>query len=268
MPFNLNAVHAVGDVAAAALRRQPHLPTRTAGQIDPEDPLARGERSVSLDVRRPEERDHRRAHRRRQVHRTGVAGHQHVETAEQRRERRQIERAGGVDDARRAHRGTNLLHHRTVRLRAGQDNRRALLRRETSRDLSESIEVPLFGFASAACVHADNRARRAAEDGLRACNGVGRRHETRTRRAIGRIDGLAPGRPGNEMPRVVGDVTAWRIRRPAGQERAAAARPVPETAWRAGKPGQQIAADVRLEVDDEIVPGLAPRARLQEEGPP
>ena len=66
----------VGHVAPAAFRRQADSIARAARQVDSHDAMRLDERRVAPRHRRPEDGQDRRAHGRRQVHRSGVAGQQ------------------------------------------------------------------------------------------------------------------------------------------------------------------------------------------------
>ena len=94
---DLDAIHAIRYVAPAALRRQPHLTTRTARQVDAHHPMTRAERAVPHRLRRAEERNHWCANHRSEVHRSCVAGDEQVEAGQQCREINDAQRSARVD---------------------------------------------------------------------------------------------------------------------------------------------------------------------------
>ena len=69
------------------------------GQIDAHDTIVRSSKRVPGGIRRTEYRDNRRPDSTGQVHRSGVACDEHIETFEDRGQRRQVGVAGNVDDS-------------------------------------------------------------------------------------------------------------------------------------------------------------------------
>ena len=124
-------IEAVGHVAAAPFRRQANAIARAARQIDAHDAMRLDERSIAPRHRRSEDGQHRRAHGRGQMHRSGVAGQQQSRRATAcrrgRRDRPPLADAATVTPCVRSRR-LCFVDERAVVRRAGQHHRRAASR--------------------------------------------------------------------------------------------------------------------------------------------
>ena len=228
----------------------------------PAGSVAARQRAISPRRRRAKQRHDWRAHRGGQVHRAGVASDEDVEPGEHGGERRQVDRAAHIDEACAGQTGSHRIDDLPIARRAGQHDGRAVRFGESPADGGEPIEMPLFGRPAAARVDANERACGAGQQrrGLR--DRLGRRSEP----------GPAGAGAGDAVVVVAGrasrptDGRSPRRDRAAGtpgvrEERAAAAGGVAESPARAGQPQQEIAPDIGLEVDRDVVARRAPAAR-------
>ena len=235
---------------------------RAARQIDAYDTIVRSSKRVPGGIRRTEYRDNRCPDSTGQVHRSGVACDEHIETFEDRGQSGQVGVAGNVDDSTVAERGPHGRDKRGVFWTARQHDRCAVRLRQASRDFAESVRFPLLDRASTADVHSDERALTDYWAGAwrpHACADSGIVRVGRERPIARRPKTAATSARALSLVCARGSYSSARSSRP----------PPPPLAYPAANEAplrreQQIAADVRLEIDREVVPALAPGQRLTE----
>ena len=146
---------AIRRVAHTSLRWTADPIARAARQIDAYDTIVRSSKRVPGGIRGTEYRDNRCPDSTGQVHRSGVACDEHIETFEDRGQSRQVGVAGNVDDSTVAERVPQGRDKRGVFWTARQHDRCAVHLRQVSRDFAESFRLPLLDRASTADLHSD-----------------------------------------------------------------------------------------------------------------
>ena len=133
-----DAVEALGHAVAAAHGRQPDEAARAARQVDAQHFMGTAAGPVAARIGWPEERDDGRADRRGQVHRAGVAGDEHDQPLENRRQRDEVHRSRQIEHRHVAKPACDRVDERAIARTAGEHDRRAMATRERARSVCEA----------------------------------------------------------------------------------------------------------------------------------
>ena len=171
---DVDARETVGHMAETACRRLAHEVAGAAVNVDTHDSGAWRQRRVARRQGRPENREHRRADRGGQMHRSGIAGDEQRHSFEDRREHNQIDLGRQLDE-RNVGRpcGSNSVQHGLVGGRADEHDRCVAGARNFGTDLRKPDGIPFLDLASGRRLDADQR--RAVSEWRRArrpCGGV------------------------------------------------------------------------------------------------
>ena len=191
------------------------------------------------------------------MHRPGVTGDQQVGPCEQCRYRQKVVGGRRVDERTPWQPSRDLVDKRTIGRRTREEDRGAARERELARHLREAFRRPLLDGSPAADVQRNQRTRSRPDDGLGALPMFLRDRQKRGRPAL--RDAAEHSR--YQSSGIVRRVRTRVVLECVVQKRTSARAPIASRPGRTGRGEHQVAADIRFEIDGQVIVPLPPPSR-------